>query len=174
MPCGNSYNNYSLTSQFLCVKRFGNICIERNLRAVLLVSGRTVLFICFCYTSSISLYPTRKASGICKLSCLSVFVKLARLKREWSTVFCANARMRWKLRRPDWLAEFGQRCQVLFTPWFPTAFAIAAEGVKNRLHLNSSHRCYISTKGVKACLHRPCFWLYSTNAYINIKTSIKT
>ena len=47
MPCGSSYSNYSLTSQFLCVKGFGNICFERNLRAVLLVSGRTVLFLLF-------------------------------------------------------------------------------------------------------------------------------
>ena len=48
MPCGSSYNNYSLTSWFLCVKGFGNICFERNLRAVLFVSGRMALFICFC------------------------------------------------------------------------------------------------------------------------------
>ena len=47
MPCGSSYSNYSLTSQFLCVKGFGNICFERNLRAVLLVSGRTALFTLF-------------------------------------------------------------------------------------------------------------------------------
>ena len=58
------------------------------------------------------------------------------------------------------------RCQELFTPWFPTVFAIAAAGVKNRLHFYSPSHFHISAKGVKACLHRPCFWVYSTNAYI--------
>ena len=58
------------------------------------------------------------------------------------------------------------RCQELFTPWFPTVFAITAAGVKNRLHFYSPSHFHISAKGVKACLHRPCFWVYSTNAYI--------
>lgn len=58
------------------------------------------------------------------------------------------------------------RCQELFTPWFPTVFAIAAAGVKNRLHFYSLSHFHISAKGVKACLHHPCFWIYSTNVYI--------
>ena len=58
MPCGSSYINYSLTSQFLCVKGFGNICFERNLKAVLLVSGRAALFILFA-THRFYLLPLR-------------------------------------------------------------------------------------------------------------------
>ena len=46
MPHGSSYIDYSLTLWFLCVKGFGNNCIEKNLRAVLLVSGGAVLFLC--------------------------------------------------------------------------------------------------------------------------------